>query len=213
VHTLFVLLVSYTLGSFPTGAIAGRIHGVNIREHGSGNLGFTNVLRVLGPRAGIPVLVVDVLKGFVAVAAVAAIAGPASPLGPTGIRVAAGLAAVAGHIWPIFADFRGGKAVATAAGVFLALSPVATSVTIAVWLAVVFASKYVSIGSLAAAVALPFAVGIESRARHVPQPLLLVAAAAAVAIAIVVRHRANMRRLLAGTESRVTWGSGTREDP
>jgi glycerol-3-phosphate acyltransferase PlsY len=212
VQTLFVLLLSYLLGSFPTGAIAGRLHGVNLREHGSGNLGFTNALRVLGPRAGIPVLIVDVLKGLIAVTAVAAIAGASSSLGPTGVRVAAGLAAIAGHIWPVFADFRGGRAVATAAGVFLALSPVATVVAIVAWVVIVFASKYVSVGSLAAAVVLPFAVGIESRVTRVLQPLPLIVAAAAVAIAIVIRHRANMRRLLAGTENRVTWGSGTRED-
>jgi glycerol-3-phosphate acyltransferase PlsY len=212
VQTLLVVLVSYLLGSIPTGAIAGRVRGVDLRTHGSGNLGFTNALRVLGPGAGIPVLIVDVAKGLAAVIAVAAIAGPASPLGPTGIRVAGGLAAIAGHIWPVFAGFRGGKAVATAAGVFLALSPIATAVTIAVWVAVVFATKYVSVGSIIAALTLPFAVGIEARVVRTPQPLLLVAATAAVAIAIVVRHRSNMRRLLAGTESRVGWGRRTEVD-
>ena len=208
-ETPFVLLLSYLLGSFPTGAIAGRLRGIDLREHGSGNIGFTNALRVLGPKAGIPVLIVDVAKGLVAVIAVAAIAGPASPLGPTGVRVAAGLAAIAGHIWPVFAGFRGGKAVATAAGVFLALSPVATAVAIALWVVAVLATRYASVSSIAAAFVLPFAVGIEARVAGTPQPLPLVAAAAAVAISIVVRHRANMRRLLAGTESRVDWGRKT----
>lgn len=209
-ETLLVLLTAYLLGSIPTGAIAGRLRGVDLREHGSGNLGFTNVLRVLGPKAGIPVLTVDIAKGLVAVIVVAAIAGPDSPLGPQGVRVAAGLSAVAGHIWPIFARFRGGKAVATTAGVFLALAPVATVVAIAVWLSIVFTTKYVSVGSMAAAVVLPFAVGIEARAVRMAQPLPVVAAAAAVAIVIVVLHRSNMRRLLAGTENRVSWGSETR---
>jgi glycerol-3-phosphate acyltransferase PlsY len=212
VQTLFVLVISYLVGSFPTGLIAGRIRGVDLREHGSGNTGFTNALRVLGPKAGIPVLIVDVAKGFLAVVAVAAIAGAASPLGPTGIRIAAGLAAVAGNIWSVFMAFRGGKGVATAAGVFLALSPVATAVALAIWFAVVFASGYVSVGSIAAAFALPFAVGIEARVSRTPQPVALVAAAALVAIAIVVRHRSNLRRLLAGTESKVGWGRKTKGD-
>jgi glycerol-3-phosphate acyltransferase PlsY len=206
VQTLSVLLISYLLGSFPTGVIAGRLRGIDLRRHGSGNTGFSNALRVLGPKAGIPVLIVDVAKGFVAVAAVAAIAGPQSPLGPTGIRIAAGLAAAAGHIWPAFAGFRGGKAVATGLGVFLALSPVATVAALAVWSVVVYASGYISVGSIAAAFLLPFGVGIEARVARTPQPVALVAAAAALAIVIVVRHRSNMRRLLAGTESRVGWG-------
>lgn len=211
-QTFFVLLISYLVGSFPTGVIAGRLHGIDLREHGSGNTGFANALRVLGPKAGIPVLIVDVAKGLVAVIAVAAIAGQASPLGPTGIRVAAGLAAIAGHIWPAFTGFRGGKAVATAAGVFLALSPVATAAAIAVWVVLVFVTRYVSVGSIAAAFTLPFAVGIETRVARTPQPLPLVAAVAVVAIAIVIRHRSNMRRLLAGTESKVRWGRRTEGD-
>jgi glycerol-3-phosphate acyltransferase PlsY len=213
VQTLFVLLISYVLGSFPTGVIAGRLYGVDLREHGSGNTGFTNALRVLGPRAGVPVLLIDMAKGVLAVLVVAALAGPGSPLGPSGIRVAAGLAAIAGHIWPVFAGFRGGKAVATAAGVFLALSPVATAVALAVWFAAVLATRYVSIGSIASAIVLPFAVGIEARLARVAQPLLIVAAAAAVAIVIVVRHRGNLRRLLAGTESKFTWGRRTEGGP
>lgn len=208
-QTLFVLLISYLVGSFPTGVIAGRLHGVDLREHGSGNTGFSNALRVLGPRAGIPVLVVDVAKGFVAVAAVSALAGPHSPLGPTGIRIAAGLAAAAGHIWPAFTGFRGGKAVATGLGVFLALSPVATLAALAVWAVVVYTTRYISVGSIAAVFVLPFGVGIEARAAGTPQPVALVAAAAALAIVIVVRHRSNLRRLLAGTESRVGWGRKT----
>ena len=203
--TLLVLVISYLVGSFPTGLIAGRLRGIDLREHGSGNIGFTNAHRVLGPGLGVPVLVIDVAKGFLAVVAIAAIAGPASPLGPTGVRLAAGLAAIAGHIWPVFAGFRGGKAVATAAGVFLALAPVAAVVALAVWVVVVFLSGYVSVGSIAAAFVLPFAVAIEARVERVAQPVALVAAAALVAIAIVVRHRSNMRRLLAGTESRVGW--------
>jgi len=208
-QTFFVLLISYLVGSFPTGVIAGRLHGVDLRQHGSGNTGFANALRVLGPKAGIPVLIVDIGKGLIAVMAVSALAGAHSPLGPTGIRIAAGLAAVAGHIWPAFTGFRGGKAVATTAGVFLALSPVATVVALAIWTVVVLATRYISVASIAAAFVLPFGVAIEARVVRTPQPVALVAAAAAMAIAIVVRHRSNMRRLLAGTESKVGWGRKT----
>ena len=104
---------------------------------------------------------------------------------PTGIRIAAGLAAVVGHVWPAFAGFKGGKAVASTAGVFLALSPVAALVALAVWFVVVYASRYISVGSIAAAFVLPFGVAIEARAAHTPQPVALVAAAAAMAIAIM----------------------------
>jgi glycerol-3-phosphate acyltransferase PlsY len=213
VQTLFVLVISYLVGSFPSGVIAGRLHGIDLREHGSGNTGFSNALRVLGPKAGIPVLMADVGKGFLAVVAVAALAGPESPLGPTGIRIAAGLAAAAGHVWPAFTGFRGGKAVATGLGVFLALSPVSTLIALAIWGLVVYLTGYISVGSIAAAFVLPFGVGIEARLTGTPQPLALVIAAAALAIVIVVRHRSNLRRLLAGTENKVSWGRNTKEEP
>jgi glycerol-3-phosphate acyltransferase PlsY len=207
--TLLIVALSYLVGSIPTGDIAARLRGASLRTAGSGNPGFTNAWRVLGPRAALPVLVADVGKGVVAVFVVApalSAALGASPLGATGVRLAAGLAAVAGHSWPAFARFRGGKGVATAAGAFLALSPLATLAAAAVWCALVAVTRFVSVGSMAAALVLPWGVWLEARRAGTPQAGALVAAAAAVAALILVRHRSNVKRLAAGTENRFRAG-------
>lgn len=200
--TALVVALAYLVGSIPAGDIAARARGKSLRTEGSGNPGFTNAWRILGPRAAVPVLVADIAKGVVAVLVVAPALGGGSPLGHTGIRLAAGLAAVAGHIWPLFARFRGGKGVATASGVFLALSPLATLAAAAVWCALVGATRIVSVGSVASALVLPWGVLLETRRAGTAQPSALVLAAAVVAGLIVVRHRSNLRRLVTGTESR-----------
>jgi glycerol-3-phosphate acyltransferase PlsY len=207
--TLLIVALSYLVGSVPAGDIAARLRGASLRTTGSGNPGFTNAWRVLGPRAAVPVLVADVAKGAVAVLVVAPAALAwlgASPLGVTGARLAAGLAAVAGHSWPLFAGFRGGKGVATTAGVFLALSPLATLAAAAVWCALVAATRFVSLGSMAAALVLPWGVWLEARRAETPQTGALAAAAAVVAALILVRHRSNVKRLVAGTENRFRAG-------
>jgi glycerol-3-phosphate acyltransferase PlsY len=159
----------------------------------------------------VPVLLADIAKGVVAVLVVAPLlGGGTSFLGPTGVRLAAGLSAVAGHVWPLFARFRGGKGVATACGVFLALSPLATLAAAAVWCALVAATRIVSVGSLAAALVLPWGVLLEARRAGTPQTPALVLVSTAVAALIVVRHRSNVRRLAAGTENR--FGAGPRGD-
>ena len=200
--TLLPILISYLLGSIPTGAIVGKMQGVDLRTVGSGNIGFTNVLRTLGAKAAAPVLAVDIGKGLLAVLVVARALGASSPLGPTGIALAAGLAAVAGHIWPVFAGFRGGRGVATACGVFLGLAPLATLAAAAVWLTLVLTTRYVSVGSIVAAALLPFAVAVEVRARTIAQPTTIIVAAAVVAAALVLKHRANIQRLMRGEENR-----------
>jgi len=203
VSTALVAALSYLVGSVPTGDIAARLCGKSLRTEGSGNPGFTNAWRILGPRAAVPVLIADIAKGVIAVLVVAPILGGGpSPLGPTGVRLAAGLAAVAGHVWPLFARFRGGKGVATACGVFLGLSPLATLAAAAVWCVLVGATRIVSLGSLSAALVLPWGVMLEARRAGTAQASALVWAAAAVAALIVVRHRSNVRRLVTGTESR-----------
>jgi glycerol-3-phosphate acyltransferase PlsY len=211
VLTALVIIASYLVGSIPTGDIVGRLNGVDIRKIGSGNPGFTNVLRELGPRAGVPVLVVDVAKGLVAVLVFGAIVGAGSGLGPVGIRLAAGLAAVAGHIWSVFTRFKGGKGVATACGMFLALAPLGTAAAILVWGVLVAATRYVSLGSITAAVFLPWAIWLEARATGGTVHVSVLVTACAVAAAVVVRHRANIRRLLAGTENRFTRSAGEGE--
>jgi len=202
VQTLLVVVLSYLVGSVPTGAIAGRLKGVDLRQHGSGNLGFTNALRVLGPAAGVPVLVIDIVKGVAAVLLIASMPGADSLLGETGIRLLAGVSAVAGHVWPVFAGFKGGKGVATACGVFLAMAPVATAAAIVVWGVIVLSMRYVSAGSIVAAATLPCAVAIRQRVTGEREPLLI-AAAIVIAVVVIVRHRGNIKRLLNGTENRL----------
>jgi glycerol-3-phosphate acyltransferase PlsY len=197
-----VMLVSYLIGSIPTGDIAGRLKGIDIRSVGSGNPGFTNVLRTLGPAVAAPVLIVDIGKGLAAVLLIAGALGAGSPLGQEGIRLAAGLSAVAGSIWPVFARFRGGRGVAVACGVFGAMAPFATLAALLLWLAIVLTTRYVSLGSLAAVIVLPWAVMFEARLTGDRRPLALTLTALLVALVVIIRHRANIGRLLKGTENR-----------
>ena len=209
-QTALVIVISYLLGSIPTSNIAARLRGVDLRTVGSGNPGFTNVLRTLGPRVAAPVLIVDVAKGVAAVLFVAGTLGTESSLGHTGISLAAGLAAVAGHIWPIFARFRGGKGVATACGVFAAMAPLATLAAVVLWLAIVLPTRYVSLGSIAAALFLPWAIWIEAGILGTGRPTALILTAGLVAVAVVLRHLANIKRLVNGTENRFGRNPGQR---
>jgi len=202
VNPVAAIVIAYLLGSIPTSAIAGRLAGVDLRKEGSGNLGFTNVLRVLGVRAAAPVLIVDAGKGVLAVLLAERSVQSGWPLDAGTTALLGGLAAITGHIWSVFSRFRGGKGVATAAGVFGALAPAAAAVSIVAWLAIVLTTRYVSLGSIVAAVLLPVAV-VASRALACrPQPPALIAASVAIAVIVLVTHRANIRRLRNGTENR-----------
>ncbi len=200
--TVLTTLIAFAMGALPTGAIAGRIAGVDLRAHGSGNIGATNAFRILGPRFGVPVLIIDIAKGVIPVLLIAPAVAGASPLGPTGVRALAAVAAVAGHIWSPFVRFRGGKGVATAAGAFVALSPLGTLAAVAVWAVLAATTRYFSVGSLGAAVVLPFAVWYETRLRDTPQSWIPVAAAALLTLIIFIRHRSNISRLRQGRENR-----------
>jgi glycerol-3-phosphate acyltransferase PlsY len=187
---------AYLLGSVPAAYLAGRARGVDLRAHGSGNLGATNALRVLGWKVGLPVFLFDALKGFVPAYLFWRWFG-AHPHW----SMAYGLAAIVGHVRPVFLLGRGGgggKGVATAAGVFLGLAPFATAVALAVFAAVVAASGYVSLGSLAAAAALVVSLAVTAGVRA---PVF--ALGAAVAAFVFWSHRANIGRLRRGEESRV----------
>jgi glycerol-3-phosphate acyltransferase PlsY len=186
-------VASYLVGAIPTSWLTVKlVRGEDLRTMGSGNLGATNLYRVLGLRYAVPVALLDVLKGAVPVA----VFGPRAGDGPY-LPLLLGLTAVAGHVFSIFVRFRGGKGVATGAGVVLALAPWAVLAAFAVWLLVVKASGYVSLGSVLAALVLPPAVWLlHPERRDLVAPLL------ALALVIVILHRANIRRLLAGTEHR-----------
>ncbi len=185
--------LSYLLGGIPFALVAGRIKGVDLRAHGSGNLGATNAIRVLGKGLGIPVLLLDVLKGVIAAAAIPMLLGPFEEPG----RLVCGAAAVAGHIFSPFLRFRGGKGVATAGGAFLALAPAATGIAFAVFVLVLLLGRIVSLASVLAAVALPIALASLDASR------LLLGAGIVIATLVVFRHRGNLRRLREGTESRI----------
>ena len=188
-----MLVLAYLLGATPTSYIAGRLgRGIDLRQHGSHNLGATNVYRVLGWRYAIPVGLVDVAKGVLPVA----IFGPWSN-GPAWFTVALGIAAVLGHMFSPYVRFRGGKGVATAAGVFLALAPLAVVISLTIWGAVLWLSGYVSVASLTAAVLFPIWV----RLTEPDEPYTLLAGVLLAAL-IVYAHRANIRRLREGTEHR-----------
>lgn len=185
----WLILGSYLFGSIPFGFLIGRMKKVDLRRHGSGNIGATNAFRVLGRQLGFVVFFCDVAKGFIP----ALIGASFAP----GWGVAAGLAAVAGHNWSIFLGFRGGRGVATAAGVALALIPKAALVALAIWAIIVFISGYVSLASIIAVASVP----IVALAFHAPWIYFVFAIPAPVFI--VVRHLPNIRRLLNGTEPRM----------
>jgi glycerol-3-phosphate acyltransferase PlsY len=196
-----VALGAYLLGSIPTGFLVARAKGIDIRKAGSGNIGATNSMRVLGKPAGIFVLLVDVLKGFAAVAWLPILIlkiFSTTQIDLETLRIVAGIFAVLGHNYPCWLKFKGGKGIATTAGVFLALAPWALLVALVVFILAVALTKYVSVGSIAAAIALPATVWILS-----PHNLFLNIVATVLGALAIFKHRKNMQRLMAGTENRL----------
>jgi glycerol-3-phosphate acyltransferase PlsY len=190
-ETALAVLVGYVLGSCPFGYWAGRLRGVDLRTEGSGNIGGTNAIRVLGPRIGVPALLLDIAKGAAAVLI-------ASQLGGTGTEVLAAAAAMLGHTRSLFLGFRGGgKAVATGAGAMLALAPEVTLPVAVVWIAVSLLTRYISVASIVSALALVAGVLLSG------QPWPIVAFAVFGAAVVIWRHRSNIARLRAGTEHRL----------
>jgi glycerol-3-phosphate acyltransferase PlsY len=188
------LIASYFVGAIPTSYLAGRLfRGIDLREHGSRNLGATNVYRTLGWKYAIPVGLFDIAKGAVPVLVFAPRVSDSQVF-----ALACGIAAILGHVFSVFVRFRGGKGVATAAGVMLGLTPLALGVAALTWLLIVALSGYVSLASIAGAAVFPLAVYFLERPER-PEILWL---DILVAAAIVWLHRANIRRLLDGTESR-----------
>lgn len=190
---LLLVLTAYLVGAFPTSYVVGRAaRGVDLRQHGSGNLGATNAFRVLGWKAATPIFVIDIAKGFVPAYFFVQIDGSADAVW----ALAYGAAAIVGHVYSVYVGFRGGKGVATGAGVFLALAPLAVLMGLAVWLLVVLATGYVSAASIAAAMALPALAALTGASRQV------VILSALLAVFVILVHRANIRRLLRGEEHR-----------
>jgi len=197
-----VVVLSYTLGSTPWGFLIARSRGMDIRQHGSGNIGATNVLRVVGKKWGILCFVLDFLKGLIPVLVVGLWLGGMLPVGSELGRLLAAAAAVCGHVWPVWLKFKGGKGVATTVGALLAVSWIAITVGALVWVVVFFATRYVSLASLCAAVMLPvgFVAAAVLRGQPVGDPALILLIL--LAVLVVFRHRSNVKRLIQGTEYR-----------
>jgi glycerol-3-phosphate acyltransferase PlsY len=202
--TLAVLLIgSYLLGSIPFGYLAGRLGGIDIRQVGSGNVGATNVVRVLGKIYGYPVFALDVLKGFAAVKiSMSMTPGPPPQWNSAEIvGILAGMCSVLGHLYQPWLSFKGGKGVATAGGVLLALMPIATLIGAAIWIIVFWLTRYVSLASVTAAVLLPIVILVVSwQDQNRKKPLVY--SSVCVAALVVWRHRSNLSRLMRGTEPR-----------
>jgi acyl phosphate:glycerol-3-phosphate acyltransferase len=200
---LGIALLAYVTGSVPFGYIAGRLSGIDVRMYGSGNIGATNVLRVLGKPWGFAVFFADAAKGFIAVRAALMIIGrtPSGAAYGNFYAILAAAACVAGHSFPIWLRFRGGKGVATSAGAIFGVMPIAAATIFAVWVAVFFTTKYVSLASVIAAIALPVTVCVLIRIEQVQGTVLLYFSTVMTAL-VVWRHRSNMSRLVKGTEPR-----------
>lgn len=196
-----VVIAAYLLGSIPTGYLVGRARGIDVRTMGSGNIGATNAFRILGKTAGCVVLLADALKGYLACTFLVWVflqMVDSRPLGDLAERLAliAGVAGILGHNYTCWLKFKGGKGIATSAGVLLALVPSGLAIAFATWLAVFVLSKYVSLASIASAIVLPIGVWLTGNSTR-----LIVVTAGLSALAIY-KHKGNIQRLMNGTESR-----------
>lgn len=205
IPALFVLafVLAYLLGSLPTAVWAGRwLRGIDIREHGSGNAGATNAMRVLGPGLGLTVLVIDALKGVAAVhLALLLPSGLLTPGWFVVFQLVLGGLAILGHVFPVFAGFKGGKGIATLVGIVFTLYPEAFLICLLVFLAVFLTTRYVSLGSLTAAIALPVVVIWVKDVTLLPKVIFAIS----VALFVPITHKNNIKRLLKGTENRISF--------
>jgi glycerol-3-phosphate acyltransferase PlsY len=197
---VMITLIAYLLGSVPTAIWIGKLfYGVDVREHGSRNAGATNTIRVLGYRAGIPVLLFDVFKGWLAVQLTFFIPVGMYPEAMlTWFRIVLAVAAVVGHVFPVYAGFRGGKGVGTLAGVGIALFPIPLLIVLGIFATVLAFTRYVSLASVLASVSFPFLVIFLTRETH-PGLIIL---AVMVAVFVPLTHIKNIRRLIRGEENR-----------
>jgi glycerol-3-phosphate acyltransferase PlsY len=198
----FALIAAYLLGAIPSAVWIGKLfYGIDVREHGSGNAGATNTFRTLGKKAGIPVLLIDILKGFAAVNLVW-FAGDYRPNTNDFIEMelALGVAAVVGHIFPVYVGFRGGKGISTLFGVIMAVHPAACLAAAGVFLLVFLATNYVSLGSMSAGVSLPFIIAFFFPQTAFPPMMLF---SVMVAVLVVITHQKNIERLIRRQESKI----------
>ncbi len=187
---IILLFISYLIGSIPFGLIISKLKGIDIRQHGSGNIGATNVWRTIGPIQGIMVLMLDASKGITGVYL-------GKSMGIEGFELLTALAAILGHAFPIFLVFRGGKIIATGLGVMLALSPISALIAVIIFSIVVLVSRYVSLGSVIAAVSVPISMlMVNHNSKYILFGIL-------ISIIAVYKHIPNLLKIIAGTENKV----------
>lgn len=206
-----IIVLSYLVGSIPGSILVGKVfHGIDVRNHGSGNAGATNTFRVLGWKSGVLATIIDLGKGIVAAGYISGLRIDPIPGGfgfweaATVVSLIAGVAAVVGHMFPVWAGFKGGKGVNTTAGMLIALTPGTMALTLAVFVLVLVLTRYVSVASLSAIVTYPMAIGISKYL--LDSPVLdasIFVFALFLAIGLFVAHRTNIQRLMNGTENRL----------
>jgi acyl phosphate:glycerol-3-phosphate acyltransferase len=204
-ETLLFILLAYLTGAFPSAVWVGKtFYKIDVREFGSGNSGATNTFRVLGKKAGIPVLIMDIFKGWLSVNYISFLTNiPESAEAVFEIKLAFGIAAVIGHLFPIYTGFRGGKGIATLLGLLIGLHAVAALYSILVFVIVFITSKYVSLGSIIASIAFPILVILILGSTNVSLNLF----AFFVPILSLITHQKNIERLLRGEETKVKFGT------
>lgn len=215
-----VIVLSYLVGSIPTSLILSKaVRGVDIRKYGSGNAGGTNITRVFGWQLGSVVMVLDGIKGLIATQLIARLMFGPIPFNNrtpfedfTVIQIIAGSAAVVGHIWTAFAGFRGGKGMATATGMMVGIAPIELGVSLAVFTAVFLISRYVSLSSLSAATAFPLTMFVRANVFHanIEGYHTIIFLATGVVVLLAFTHRKNIKRLIEGTEKKLTSLRGIR---
>lgn len=210
---LLVVILSYLIGSFPSAIfISKRFFGFDIREKGSGNMGSTNAFRILGWKWGLTVQILDILKGFLAVVIVAVYVGEGVSFGGyntffediTIVKLIAGISAVCGHIWTVFAGFKGGKGINTAAGMLIGIAPIDVGIALAIFILALLFSGYVSLGSILGAVAFPssLVVRYNCMGAEIPGYHILIYFAIILALLLIFTHRQNIVRLIKGKENK-----------
>ncbi len=207
-----IIILSYIVGSIPTGLIVTRfVKGIDIRTVGSGNIGSTNAMRVLGWKWGLVVQIGDLLKGLIAVMLIAHLQYGDFPFNNrtpfeefTIVQIIAGVSAVLGHIFPVFLNFKGGKGINTAAGMLVGIAPIDISIAVGVFVLVLLATGYVSLGSISAATAFPTTMFLRFNVFHVDIPSYhtLIFFSIGIALLLIFAHRTNIKRLISGTENR-----------
>jgi glycerol-3-phosphate acyltransferase PlsY len=212
IYLLIIIALSYLVGSFPTALIFGKLFkGIDIRRHGSKNLGSTNAFRVLGWKLGVLVQLVDISKGFIATLLISKLFYGSLPFENrtpfqdiTIVQIIAGISAIIGHVWTVFAGFKGGKGINTAAGMLLSLAPVDATISIGIFIVVLIFSGYVSLGSISAAFAFPSTMFIRENffKVNIDGYHTLIYFSIAVCLFLIYNHRANIKRLMYGEENR-----------